>query len=126
MNCLLDTHVFLWALAAPERLSNKAAAAIRNPDHAVFVSAVTSVEISIKRALGKLEAPDGLESEIAPRGFQHLPLTYAHGERLGKLPPHHHDPFDRMLIAQALEESLTLITADAKLRAYEAKLLFVK
>lgn len=123
MNYLLDTHVFLWVLADPGRLSKKALAAIRNPNHAVFISAVTSVEISIKQALGKLEAPEGLEDEIGHRGFQHLPLSYRHGTRMRNLPPYHQDPFDRMLIAQAMEESLTLISHDRKMEKYPVNLL---
>jgi PIN domain nuclease of toxin-antitoxin system len=67
---------FLWVLSNPEKLSKKAVAAIQNPAHAVFVSAVSSVEITIKQSLGKLQAPEGLEAEIETRGFQHLPLTY--------------------------------------------------
>ena len=123
MNYLLDTHVFLWALSDPGKLSKKACAAIQNPAHAVFVSAISSVEITIKQSLGKLQVPDGLAAEIETRGFQHLPFTYRHGERMRELPPHHQDPFDRMLLAQALEESLTLITHDKKMRQYPIKLL---
>jgi len=123
MNYLLDTHVFLWVLSDPGRISKKAMTAIRNPDHAVFVSAVSSVEISIKQALGKLEVPAGLETEIEARGFQNLPLSYRHGTRMRDLPQYHHDPFDRMLLAQALEESLTLITHDRKMQRYPVKLL---
>lgn len=125
MNYLLDTHIFLWVLSNPEKLSKKAAAAIQNPAHSVFVSAVTSVEITIKQSLGKLHAPKSLEAEIETRGFQHLPFTYRHGERMRALPPHHQDPFDRMLLAQTLEESLTLITHDKKMRQYPVKLMIV-
>jgi len=123
MNYLLDTHVFLWALSDPGKLSKKVLAAIQDPNHTVFISAVSSVEISIKQALGKLEAPDGLGAEIEPRGFQNLALSYRHGARMRDLPLHHQDPFDRMLIAQAMEESLTLITHDRKMQKYPVKLL---
>jgi len=123
MNYLLDTHIFLWSLSAPERLSAKVTAAIQNPAHAVFISSVSSVEITIKQSLGRLTVPNNLEAEIETRGFQHLPLTYRHGERMRELPPHHQDPFDRMLLAQALEESLTLITHDKKMKQYPVKLL---
>lgn len=125
MNYLLDTHVFLWMLAAPERLGKEAAAVIQNPDRAVFVSAVTSVEIGIKRALGKLDAPAGLAAEIPARGLQELPLRYSHGERMASLPFHHHDPFDRMLVAQAIEEQLTLITGDRKMQPYSVEILWI-
>ncbi|MGC9453089.1 MAG: type II toxin-antitoxin system VapC family toxin [Oceanipulchritudo sp.] len=118
MNYLLDTHVFLWMLSEPGRLNRKAVQAIHNPDHAVFVSAVSGVEIAIKAGLGKLEVPDGLADEINSRGLQELPLTFRHGEALAALPLHHADPFDRMLLAQALEEDLVIITHDAKMERY--------
>jgi PIN domain nuclease of toxin-antitoxin system len=125
VNYLLDTHAFLWMLSAPERLGKEAAAVIQNPDRAVFVSAVTSVEISIKRALGKLDAPLGLSAEILARGLQELPLRYSHGERMASLPFHHYDPFDRMLVAQAIEEQLTLITGDRKMEPYAMNILWI-
>ena len=121
MNYLLDTHVFLWALGNPKALSREARQLIQDPKYSVFVSAVSSVEISIKQALGKLEAPPGLEKEIEQRGFQELPLTYAHGSRMVELPSYHQDPFDRMLLAQALHEGLVLITRDKKLKQYPVK-----
>ena len=124
MNYLLDTHVFLWMLSEPGRLTPPATSAIQNPNHSVFVSAVTAVEIAIKRSLGKLSAPDHLIREISRRGLLELPLKYAHGERMNNLPPHHQDPFDRMLVAQALHENLTLITHDRKLEPYGAKILW--
>lgn len=124
MNYLLDTHVFLWMLSAPEQLSPEAASVIRNPDRAVFVSAVTAVEIAIKQALGKLEAPKNLGEEIRARGLQELPLRYLHGERMLLLPAHHVDPFDRMLLAQAAEEDLVVITHDRKFEPYTARILW--
>jgi PIN domain nuclease of toxin-antitoxin system len=124
MNFLLDTHVFLWMLAEPGRLSSDAAHAIRTPRHSVFVSAVTAVEIAIKKQLGKLEAPDTLGSELASRGLTELPLSFAHGERMAALPLHHGDPFDRMLIAQAQIEQLTLITHDRKIEPYDVQVLW--
>lgn len=125
MNYLLDTHVFLWMLSDPGRLSPRSQAAIQNPDHSVFVSAVTAVEIAIKRSLGKLIAPDQLFEEIPRRGLLELPLRYAHGERMQSLPPHHQDPFDRMLIAQAMHEQLTLITHDRKFEPYAAAFFWI-
>lgn len=124
MNYLLDTHVFLWMLSEPSRLTPTATSAIQNPNHSVFVSAVTAVEIAIKRSLGKLSTPDHLICEISRRGLLELSLKYAHGECMNNLPPHHHDPFDRMLVAQALHENLTLITHDRKLEPYGAKILW--
>ncbi|MFP4260233.1 MAG: type II toxin-antitoxin system VapC family toxin [Opitutales bacterium] len=122
MNFLLDTHVFLWALGDSQRLKPEAAAAIRDPRNAVFVSAITSVEVAIKSALGKLEAPLDLEDEIILRGFSHLPLHFKHGAALRALPQHHQDPFDRMLIAQAIEEKLTIITHDRKFELYSVSI----
>ncbi len=124
MNFLLDTHVFLWTLGDTKRLRPEAAAAIRDVNHAIFVSAVTSVKIAIKSVLGKLEAPEDLEEEIGLRGFSHLPLHYRHGETLRSLPMHHQDPFDRMLIAQAMKEGLTIITHDQKFEAYPVNILW--
>jgi len=124
MNYLLDTHVFLWALGDSERLLPKAADVIRDTRVGVFVSAVTAVEIAIKSALGKLEAPEDLEQEIRLRGFSHLPLHYRHGAALQSLGPHHQDPFDRMLIAQAMQEGLTIITHDRKFGNYPVKVLW--
>lgn len=124
MNYLLDTHVFLWMLSDPNRLKSIVISTIENPHHVVYVSAISAVEIAIKRTLGKLSAPDHLASEIPRRGLLELPLKYAHGERMQKLAPHHQDPFDRMLIAQALHEKLILITHDRKLEPYGAKILW--
>lgn len=118
MNYLLDTHVFLWMLSAPQKLSREAVKVIEDPRQMVFVSAVSAVEISIKSSLGKLTVPAGLEREIGQRGLQELALTYRHGERLAELPGHHQDPFDRMLIAQALTEGLILVTRDEKMHLY--------
>lgn len=123
MNYLLDTHIFLWILGAPDRIRPEVRKAIRDPRHTVYVSAVSSVEIAIKQALGKLEVPAGLEDEIETRGFQLLPLHFRHGARMSALPGHHQDPFDRMLLAQAMDEGLTLITHDRKMENYPVKLL---
>lgn len=123
MNCLLDTHVLLWVFGEPERLSPAARQAIQNPDHTVYVSAVSAVAISIKTALGKLEVPAELSREIVQRGFTELPLKYTHGEAMRRLANHHADPFDRMLIAQAAVENLVVITRDEKFRSYPIKII---
>jgi PIN domain nuclease of toxin-antitoxin system len=119
MNYLLDTHVFLWVLSNPDRLNGKAIKAIQDPRHTVFVSAVSAVEIAIKSSLGKLKVPGDLRSEIFARGLQEIPLQYQHGERLSRLPMHHADPFDRMLIAQAMDEGLIFVTHDQKIQLYD-------
>lgn len=121
MKLLLDTHVLLWALATPERLSEKARAAIAHPRHAVFVSAASSWEIEIKRALGKLATPPDLEQQLRQRRFLELPVRVRHTQALRGLPPLHRDPFDRLLVAQAIVEELVLVSADELIFAYQAK-----
>lgn len=118
MRLLLDTHVLLWWLANDPSLAGNAKAAISDPTSAVFVSAATVWEIAIKQALGKLEAPSDLERQIQLNRFEPLPITIAHAYSAGTLPRHHHDPFDRMLVAQALADGLTIITRDPRLGHY--------
>lgn len=119
MNLLLDTHALLWWLADDRELSREASSAISDARNEVFVSAATAWEIAIKRAMGKLAAPANLLAAIAAGGFQELPITLAHALAAGELPPHHADPFDRMLVAQAKLEGLTLVTRDQRLAAYQ-------
>ena len=123
MRLLLDTSALLLALSEPERLSSEARAAIEDPGSTVLVSAATVWEIAIKRSLGKLEAPDSVVGATRDAGFETLDITPEHAERAGGLPPHHRDPFDRMLVAQALAEGCTLLTRDHALWAYEAPIL---
>ena len=118
MNLLLDTHVLLWWFADDGQLSRAARSAIRDPDRMVYVSAATAWEISIKRALGKLEAPGNLETEIANNGFLELPITMVQALVAGGLPDHHNDPFDRMLVAQAMSEQLALVSRNKQLARY--------
>jgi PIN domain nuclease of toxin-antitoxin system len=119
MRLLLDTHVLLWWLANNPRLSAYARTVIADSDNQVFVSAVSSWEIEIKRAIGKLEAPEDLLGAIAANDFERLDIKIEHSLRLRELPLHHNDPFDRMLIAQALYEDLTLLSGDKKIALYE-------
>jgi PIN domain nuclease of toxin-antitoxin system len=122
---LLDTHALLWALARPERLSKVASGAIRDPANEVFVSAASTWEVAIKSALGKIEADVRAIAQAAREtGFLELPVTIAHTARVRTLPAHHRDPFDRILVAQALEERLIVVTHDAAFHAYEAELLW--
>lgn len=120
---LLDTHVFLWWLADDAQLGDEARVSIADEKNPVFVSAVTGWEISIKKALGKLEAPDGLDALVEAEGFEHLPISFFHGEQAGTLPDHHKDPFDRMLIAQAQAEGLVIVTADQMIPQYGVRTL---
>lgn len=123
MRLLLDTHAFLWWLANAPQLGSKAKEAIAEESNEVFVSAASIWEISIKRALGKLKAPGHLNETVDERGFQKLPITLAHAELAGQLPTHHRDPFDRMLVAQALIEGLTVLTRDSRIALYKAPIL---
>lgn len=122
MRLLLDTHVLLWWLA-DEDLNDQARDAISDPDNLVMVSAASAWEISIKKALGKLSAPDDLERQVDESGFVPLPISVAHGIAAGRLPRHHDDPFDRMLIAQAYAEGLTIITRDKRFADYNVAML---
>ena len=101
LRLLLDTHVFLWWCAGSKHLKKRIRNVIADPDNEVFVSAASGYEIAIKRALGKIEIMDNLTDEVDKEGFVHLPVTFFHAEQAGKLPFHHRDPFDRILIAQA-------------------------
>ncbi len=118
MNLLLDTHALLWWLADDPTLSGEARAAIANPQHEVFVSAATAWEIAIKSELGKLDAPGNLNEELDVNRFRALPISVDHALAAGRLPKHHRDPFDRMLIAQAQHEGLTVVTRDRMFGQY--------
>ncbi len=118
MDLLLDTHVLLWWLADDRRLTASAKATIADPDRRVLVSAASAWEISIKRALGKLAAPDDLAAALVASDLEPLAITINHAERAGALPRHHDDPFDRMLVAQAEAERLTILTGDTRIGDY--------
>lgn len=124
MNLLLDTHVFLWAVDNNPNLSPAAREAIVGGSNIVYISAATAWEISIKRTIGKLKIPesDYLE-ELRLHRFLPLSITTEHALAVENLPPHHKDPFDRMLIAQALEEKLVLVTRDPRLKAYDVRII---
>jgi PIN domain nuclease of toxin-antitoxin system len=119
---LLDSHILLWWLGGSHELTRHAREAIIRAE-VVYLSAVSAWELSIKASIGKLRTPDDLEQQMWASGFVPLPITVAHGVAAGKLPRHHGDPFDRMLVAQASLESLTLLTADQRLKAYGIPLL---
>lgn len=118
MQLLLDTHSFLWWLADDAALGPTAREAIADAENLVFVSAATAWEISVKRAKGNLVAPGNLEDWLSANDFIELPIEIGHAIRAGELPPHHSDPFDRMLVAQADLEGQTLVTADAEIQRY--------
>lgn len=120
---LLDTHVLLWWLADDPKLGPHARQLIQDERNEVFVSAASAWEISIKKAMGKLKAPDDLDGIVEEEGFDKLPISFFHGERAGNLPSLHRDPFDRMLIAQAQAEGLDLVSGDAMLGRYGIKVV---
>ena len=115
---LLDTHTLLWWINDSPQLGPRCRQMISNDRNQVFVSAATTWEISIKMAIGKLRAPEDMDSVVEDEGFSKLPISLYHGQLAGSLPAHHRDPFDRMLIAQAQAEGLILITADENISLY--------
>jgi PIN domain nuclease of toxin-antitoxin system len=115
---MLDTHALIWALEGSSRLSKLARREIANAANEILVSAVCGWEITIKQAMGKLEVPDDLLEAIDAAGFVRCSIGFAETRRLATLPHHHNDPFDRMLIAHALEEGCALITRDAQIARY--------
>lgn len=123
MSLLLDTHVLLWVLADDASLAEPARSAITDARNRVLVSAVSAWEITIKKALGKLRAPDDLVDQLAQRGFSALDITIDHALAVGDLADHHADPFDRLLIAQARTEQLTLVTRDRNIPRYDVVIL---
>ena len=120
---LLDTHALLWWLADDSTLGESTRAMIASHDNVIFVSAASIWEIAIKKTLGKLVAPDGLDTVLEQEGFEALPIEVFHAEQAGALPAHHRNPFDRMLVAQAQAEGLTVISADPQLAEYGIRVL---
>lgn len=123
MILLLDAHALLWWLADDPELPASTRSAIADPATDVLVSAATIWEVEIKRALGKLKAPDGLVQVITASGFGILPITGDDAERAGRLIPHHRDPYDRMLVAQAARLDAFVVSRDAAFAAYEVHVL---
>jgi len=120
---LLDAHALLWWLADDPNLVPDARAAIAAPSNEVIVSAASVWEIEIKRALGKLSVPDGLVDAIDASAIGSLPITTVDAERAGRLPLHHRDPFDRMLVAQALRLDAIIVSRNAAFRPYDVNVL---
>lgn len=118
MRVLLDTHVLLWALADDERLSETARTTIIDGANDVVVSAVSAWEVAVKRALGKLKAPSNLRQVVIEAGFTERLVGFSDCERLECLPFLHRDPFDRMLVCQALEDGMPVITKDEMIGRY--------
>lgn len=123
MQLLLDTHAFLWWLGDDPKLGPRARVAIGNGGNAVFVSAASAWEIAVKRARGSLDAPGDIAEWIAKCDFSDLPIEVEHAVAAAELPMHHTDPFDRMLVAQAQLEELTLVAHDDELGKYGVAIL---
>ena len=123
MDLLLDTHALLWWLSDDPKLGPEARASIEKRTNAVYVSAAAAWEIAVKRAAGKLEAPGDIEEWLADEGFVALPIQVSHAVAAAELPPHHTDPFDRVMIAQAQLEDLMLLARDDQVDKYEVSVL---
>lgn len=123
MRLLLDTHVLLWALGDPGKLDASARSALEDPENQVAFSAASTWEIAIKAGLRKLDMPADLRAQLAAARFDALPITIEHSLEAGALPRHHGDPFDRMLIAQAQLEGLTIVTRDPRFALYDVEVL---
>jgi PIN domain nuclease of toxin-antitoxin system len=124
LRLMLDTHALIWALEGGSKLSKPARRAIEDASNEVFVSATSAWEIAIKSAMGRLEVPRDLTRAVLSAGFTPRPLGFAEAERLRKLPDHHRDPFDRMLVAHALEERCSLVTKDPFIALYAVEILW--
>jgi PIN domain nuclease of toxin-antitoxin system len=123
MKLLLDTHILIWWLSEASRLSQTEIALITDSDNFIFVSAATAWEIAVKKMIGKLEAPDDLPAALAVNNFLELPITIEHSQKLYQLPLHHNDPFDRIMVAQAISEDLTFMTRDTKIALYDIRVI---
>jgi len=123
MRLLLDTQCWLWMLLAPERFSPRARRIVEDTSHTLYLSSASAWEIAIKHALGKLTLPEPpatyVPSRVASLGIQPLSIDHAHALAVATLPPHHRDPFDRLLIAQAQLEDLPILTADPAIGLYD-------
>jgi PIN domain nuclease of toxin-antitoxin system len=118
---MLDTHALVWALQASPRLSKAARRIVEDGANEVLVSAASAIEIAIKTALGRLRAPDDLVEACDEAGFVRRPIGFAEAKRLASLPRLHRDPFDRLLVAHALQEGAVLLTCDSQIAMYPVR-----
>ena len=119
MKLLLDTHAALWWLNGDERVAETTAAYLTDATNQVLLSAAVVWEVAIKRSLGKLEAPDDLAATLIGAGASALAISLEHAAAVGELPLHHRDPFDRLLVAQAMLERAAVVSADPALQPYD-------
>lgn len=128
MSYLLDTGIWIWSVGDPQRIPSKARSILADKTQEIFLSAVTSWEVAIKAASGKLRLPEAPGSYVPSRmvlqGLRPLPISHQHALAVFTLPPHHADPFDRLLIAQAFREKLTILTADRWFLEYDVPLVW--
>lgn len=124
MRLLLDTHAFIWWVSEAANLGQRARDAIHDTANEILLSVASLWELTIKRGNGKLDFPFDVETVVADEGFRVLPISYRHLGALETLPRLHRDPFDRMLIAQAIADDLVLATRDARLSAYGVAILW--
>ena len=122
MRYLLDTHTLLWWVEG-RSMNSEASEVLEDVGNDILVSVISPWEIAIKESKGRIEAPSDLPQLIADSGFDVLPIRWAHARRIAHLPPHHGDPFDRMLVAQALEEDCAIVTRDRRLTDYGVSLV---
>lgn len=128
MRLLLDTHTFLWWVGDDEALSKKARAAIADRENECFVSIASAWEMSIKLSLGKLKLPGPIDQfvpeQLLTNGFVQLPIEFRHAAKVASMPFHHRDPFDRLLIAQAAEEKMAIVSADRDFKKYAVRVIW--
>jgi PIN domain nuclease of toxin-antitoxin system len=128
MRFLIDTHCWLWAVRSPDRLGPRATAMIENRDNKIILSVVSTLEIAIKASIGKLHLPepadDFVRSQMAALAMTSLPVYLSHSLRVGELPQHHRDPFDRLLVAQCQIERLPFMTADESIAQYDVEIIW--
>jgi PIN domain nuclease of toxin-antitoxin system len=124
VKALLDTHALIWALEGSRKLSRPARRFIESAQNEIIVSAASAWEIAIKKSLGRLSTPGDLAEAIDSAGFTRRPLGFAEASRLEYLPALHSDPFDRMLIAHALEEGAAIVTKDEQIARYPVRVIW--
>lgn len=123
MKLLLDTNALIWLLDEPHKLAQGVLRDLRNPDNALFASTASRWEIAIKKALGKLSIPAGFDDAVQEQRIAILPVTWAHARAVEVLPMIHRDPFDRLLVAQAIVEDAILVSSDPQLFRYPVRTL---
>lgn len=126
MQVLLDTHILLWSVSATKQLPDHICKIISHNENMVFVSIASLWELRIKETIKKINLPANFYTALAPAGYEILPINIKHIQKYGALPMHHRDPFDRMLVAQAIVEQLTFITNDHHCTKYGAQTIFAK